>query len=241
MANKRITDLSSLGVYDADVYLEVDKGTFPEAQNMKASVFILSEETARKAQDDVIEAGAGLTVLGAYVPDDTTNYLRAADFAAAVVTPCLKEADNLLDTELAALAATVLGAGNMVKTTITVDSTRINGLKASPFNLLGHPIADTEFTGYRIKIIDAWARLDYSPDPINVSAADLVLRYSDGTQIGTWTGAFYQSAADATQTIDLDTNISVGEDCVQLYCANNSTDPSTSDLYISLVYILEAV
>ena len=241
MANKRINDLTNNGTYDADLYVEVDKGALPEAQKMKLSVVLSDEETAREAQDDTIEAGAGLETDGTYATNEASNYLRAADFAGAGTTPSLKEADNLLDTELAALEAIVLGDSQIVKVTLLCDSTRINGLNASPFNLLGHPIADTEFTGYRIKIIDAWARLDYGAPAVNVSGADLVLRYSDGTQIGTWTGAFYQSAVDATQTIDLDTNISVGENCVQLYCANNSVTGSTSDLYISLVYILEAV
>lgn len=46
------------------------------------------------------QTGAGLEDDGSYSTDDTTNYLKAADFTAASVTPSLKGADKLLDAQI---------------------------------------------------------------------------------------------------------------------------------------------
>ena len=245
MANRRITELTNQGTFDGSLYVEVDDAAFPETKKMTLDILIGEEETAREDQDDVIEAGAGLETDGTYDPDDTTNYIRTADFVAEGITASLKNADFLLDKKLAEVEADALGAGTVTKTTVTVATPSPNGLHSVPYNLLGHPIADTDFTGYRIKVIDAWARIDYSTAAIEVGTDVLVLRYSDGTQIGTWTNGFYESAADAVQSCKLDDNINIptGGDssCIQLYCASDSGGGSNSDFYISLIYVLEVL
>ncbi len=53
---------------------------------------VTGEATARAAQDDAIEAGAGLDADGGYTADATTNYLTAASSS-------LKDADDKLDAQ----------------------------------------------------------------------------------------------------------------------------------------------
>ncbi len=244
MANKRVRDLTTNNTYNDDYYVEVDDAGFAEAQKMKLSVVVSDEAAARETQDDTIEAGCGLETDGTYATNELSNYIKAADFVAGGETESLKGADNLLDAKIKDIETILLGIGNITTRTVTVTHPIASGLFNAPFALLGdpNPLVDTEFSGYRIIVIDAWARIDYKAPAIDVGSDTLNLRYSNGTTIGTWTNAFYESTADGTQKCLLADNVNVPDiSCIQLYCASNDTGSTLSDFYITIVYTLEAI
>jgi len=99
--NTRITGLSEQGTATNNTYFVVDKLGWQRAKKMSLQTVNSLEETSREAQDDVIEAGCGLEADGTYAADGTTNYITAADFAAAGLSADLKNADHLLDEQIA--------------------------------------------------------------------------------------------------------------------------------------------
>lgn len=236
MANKRIVDLSENNTYDGDLYVEVDDGGV-ESEKMKLSVVLSEEEAAREDQDDVIEEGCGLETDGTYDPDDATNYIRTADFAAAAVTPSLKTADTLLDAKIKELEDEIDGMSALTSVAVTVPSPSPRALHSAPYNLIGAP---TDDIGYYRQVVHATAKIDFGTAAVDVGANTLKLRYSNGTVIGTWTNAFYESAADACQDILMSSNVDIpSTGCIQLYCdSDDSVLTSTSDIVIYLVYRL---
>jgi hypothetical protein len=109
MANKTIAQLSSVaGVADADEFeVQVSGETVTKKCTRKQLTQI--EETARIAQDDAIEAGAGLNTDGTYFTLVDSWYLRAADFttgltdrggAKANITQSIASAVRMLDSKL---------------------------------------------------------------------------------------------------------------------------------------------
>lgn len=236
MANKRIIDLTEDGSYDGDNYIEVDQAGNPESYKQKVSVIVNEEATDRADQDDVIEAGCGLETDGTYDADDTTNYIRTADFSAAGYTESLKEADHLLDTQIKANADAIAGQQVMTTITVTCASPNAQGLNAVPYTLL----SASGLSSDSYVLVDVIAQLDYSGGQIDVSNNPLVLRYSGGTEIGEWTYQFYQGSANAMQKIKFNDNVDVAlGEAIELYCAaNDGGVGSTSDIVVTFVYVL---
>lgn len=101
--NSRIKDLQTEWTATSSTYFVVDRADWQRAKKMLLSTVTSLEEAARILQDNTIEAGCGLNAAGVYVPDNTTNFIRAADFAAAGITGSLAHADWLLDSILYAI------------------------------------------------------------------------------------------------------------------------------------------
>ena len=113
MSDKRPKDLTEETTVLGSDFAVIDRPGWPEAKKVTITNYTAPEAALRAAQDNVIEAAAGLSTAGAYDTTATSStntwYLRSADFTAGTtdrsgatgaLTASLKSADRLLDGKL---------------------------------------------------------------------------------------------------------------------------------------------
>jgi len=232
MANKKISDLTAVsGVAAADLF-EVQKSG--ETTSKKASLTQVTqvEVTARAAQDDVIEAGAGLNANGTFDAMTEAWYLRAADFATgltdrggaeASVTANLYNAVRMLDSKL---YANVTQLNSMLKVaTVNCSVADILSCNASPKVLL------TASNHYVFEIISVTGQLDFTTPAYSAGTDKLEIIYANsGGIICELANAFLESGADcayravmktATEIMNVEQDISMR--CATAPTSGNST------------------
>ena len=137
MANKRTKDLSLQATYDGDAFLHIDKDVWSEAKKIKASTILNAEASSRVAADNAIIAGSGLNAGGGYTPDSSTNYINAAGFIGAGLTQNLKNADKLLDAQIAAVYSKIPMSFDIV-----ISHSQILTIYSNPVTLVAAPGAN---------------------------------------------------------------------------------------------------
>jgi hypothetical protein len=232
----KIPDLAVHSTYDDATYLETWQTGWPRSKRMLITKLSEGEETLRVDADDAIIAGAGLDVGGGYATDETSSYLKAADFATAGITANLKNADLLLDAEIAAMNLNVSGFNSVLTTaTIQVKAADMKNISSIPFVLITHQ--DDKF----IDVLHCSAFLDYGGTPFNFSS-HLSIAYNTLTDPPTdgefmklaeaWAEAGADTLAIAERTaygtIDKDTDVVI----------TTATDSAVGNsvVYIYLVY-----
>jgi len=234
---KKIHELTTDSTYDGDYFVAVDTADLVESKKMKLSVVVSAEATARANADTAIKAGAGLESDGTLEAIATSTYLRQADFEAASLTKTLKNAAILLDEALADVEDRVDGINSLTTETIVIEGTAPRRLYTEPVTIITCP------EGYFINIVDCVGVLDYSGGALNCGTSDLIIRYADGTDIGTFSNTFLESEADALckMTPEEHYALKVGENVIVYTTADDTGGASTSDLIFHVTYqIIEA-
>jgi len=235
MANKRINDLTNSASVLNSYVMEVDDGTFVESKKATVEVITQIERDARIAQDNVIEAGAGLNADGTYTPPAGSSYMTAAAFVAAGYTENMFNALRLLDIQIQANTADI--ASILLTTTRVLTVAEINTLYSVPIVLV-----DTSLFAANVivDVIDCVAWINYTA-PAWTTAKTLDIAYSGGADILTFTNGLVVSAADAFQKATPIDNavMSVATDVVARFDAANPTaPPGGSEITIYLSYRL---
>ena len=236
MANKRINDLTGSASVLNSYVMEVDDGTFVESKKATVEVVTQIERDARIAQDNVIEAGAGLNADGTYTPPAGSGYMTAAAFAAAGYTENMFNGMRLLDEQIQTNAADI--ANILLTTTRVLTVAEINTLFTAPVVLV-----DTSAFAVNVivDVIDCVAWINYTAPAWDVGAQTLDVGYDSAADILTFTEAFVESAADAFQKATPIDNavMSVATDIVaRLNSANPTAPPGGSEITIYLSYRL---
>jgi len=191
MANKRIVDLTTqAAIVDAD-WLEVQVST--EAVTKKASVNVVTkvERDARKLQDDIIEAGVGLSVNGIYVPPVGSNYLDSSTY--------VMNALELLDAAIGSSGSAI------VVDTITVSAANLNNAGIAPFQLVAAPGA----TKY-IEVLHLSIWLNFVSAAVECGSQKLVIQYDTGaSHFAEWANAWIEGAADSAAKATWTSNVTM--------------------------------
>ena len=189
-------------------------------------------ETGLQTEIDAIETGAGLSATGTYVAN-TGNYINAADFATAVYTESLNNADRLLDAAIKANAdaITLLGTGSLTAIQDEIDAIELSmgiGLVTTGGVFVGY--TTTNYMDAAISLDGLFQALDAQiksneDDIILLQTADTDLQTeidaietgtglnTDGTFIA-YTGTNFVNASTsiANAITELDTNIQTALD-----------------------------
>lgn len=98
---------------------------------------------AAKAEVDVVEAGAGLSIAGAYVPNGTAHYISTAT--------SLKDADNKLDAQLKTVLDAATHTGDVTGTTaLTIAADAVTSAKIKDGEIVAADMADGAVTSAKI-------------------------------------------------------------------------------------------
>lgn len=227
MANKTITQLSAVAsVADIDEF-EVQVSGELVTKKCTRKQLTQIEETARIAQDNVIEAGAGLNTNGTMPSLPNSYYLKNADFvtgftdsggANANVTPNIVNAVRALDAKLYASTAQLASSIKTIAVNCTVPD--ILAFNVAPKQLLAAS------AGYVHEIISAVAvRLgdEYGATAYEAGTDKLVIRYmGGGSDMFEFPNAFLETSADAASVGVKTANqtLSIGEG-MEMYCATS--------------------
>lgn len=235
MANKTINQLTAVATVTNADEVEVQKSG--ETTTKKATVGQLTtvEATARAAQDDVIEASAGLATNGTYPAMTNSWYLRAADFvtglvdrvgSAANVTANLWNAIRMLDSKLYEIAGTI-GDTEFIRTETVVCSTAdILSCNAVPKVLL------QGISGRRFEILSVFGYNNFNSAAFEAGTDKLEIKYFGGDTMFELSNAFLESGSDLAQRALPTTNVAIPIASVVLYCG---TAPTTGDGEITIV------
>lgn len=241
MANKTIAQLSTVAtVADIDEFeVQVSGETVTKKCTRKQLTQI--EETARIAQDDVIEAAVGLNTNGTYKTLPDSWYLRAADFATGItdrggaegnVVESIEGGLRLLDSKLYESVAQLSQA---IKTiTVELSNADILSLNAVPKVLIPY---QTDYVHEVISIVAAMVAPGVALVAYEAGTDKLAVRYSSGGStifefpnafIETATKSVYSGLATSSQELGISRNI-------ELYCA---TPPTTGNgiMQINITY-----
>lgn len=228
MANKIIHDLTAASGAAATDEFEIQVAGETVTKRVTLTQLTQVEATARAAQDDVIEAGAGLATDGTFTAMTESWYLRASDFTAgftdrggaeATVTANLYNAIRMLD---AKLYSSVAQLSSVVKTiTVNCSAPDILACNAVPKILI--PFS-TDFVHEIISIMGVRLGDDYSATAYEAGTDGFSVRYTGGNEMFTFTNAFVEAAADMAErgvaSADTTLKISAG---IELYCATAPT------------------
>ena len=232
MANKRTIDLTTESSVTNGMYMLVDDASFIEAKKATVEEVTEIERTARVAQDDAIEAGAGLDADGSFSPDAGSRYFTAADFVAAGYTENIRRALRLLDTQIYANASAIDGILVTVTRVLTV--AEINTLYSVPVVLV-----DTSAwaANLLIDVIDCVAWINWG-SVAWTTAKTLDIGYTGGADIMTFTNAFVVAVADTFQKATPTDNaaMKIGDVEVRFDAANPTAPPGDSEITIYLSY-----
>ena len=231
MANKRIYELQSEGTQSDSFYVEVDSDGWTATRKQDIGTLISYEKAERQTQDDVIEAAAGLATDGIYSADNTTNYLTNALFVSAGVTPSLKGADKLLDTQMKSIADRVSGFSNLTQYTVKISSAQVKALNATPISIIAAKGSLTV-----LNVVKCSFFLDYGTAAFNNGAA-LTLQYATSNkQILQSSAGLLAKTSDYYEQTEPDDNMECSvNDGIELTCASDGTTGGGS-LYVNILY-----
>jgi len=235
MANKRTKDLSLQATYDGDAFLHIDKDVWSEAKKIKASTILNAEASSRIAADNAIIAGSGLDYLkvgGGYTPDPSTNYINAAGFISAGLTQNLKNADKLLDAQIAAVYSELPMSFDIV-----ISHSQILTIYSNPVTLVAAPGANKLILPVFVTAYYKYAGTQYSGDTdINV--------YSNNNGFRIVDTAFGYSTITILQNLGIDPEDISNVFNTSLYISTISSNPTggTAGNYIRVIgkyYIID--
>ena len=113
----------------------VDDSSLATPEKLTITDLTAQSEARATAVANGAITGSGLDAgTGAYTPDDTTNYIRTADFVTAGLTASLFNADKLLDLKI----KQTQNIGSKYYT-VTLTSSQILNLKATPILIIPAP------------------------------------------------------------------------------------------------------
>lgn len=256
MANKKISDLTAYATPTGDDLMEIQRTVENVTKKATITQVTATEAAARAAQDNVIEAGAGLNANGTFVANDLTAntwFLRQADFTTgttdragatgAIVPQSIVGALRLLDGRLYATWSLVSGiASDFVVTQIMLSSLQSRNLWNGGNGYTLIPAIDPPPTSdYFFNIIDAVAWNDYATAAMDYGLDTLNLFYdtASGTTIGSWPVTFLESAADLIQKWTHVDNYAITKNKalkVRSTSQNDATGTYTGNIYFRLVY-----
>jgi len=228
---KRTHQLTAYGITptENDIYLECDKTSFTEAKKITTTQICEVETTRATTAEDTIEASTGLNTDGTYVSLSTSNYLKAADFAAAGLAENQSNADLLLDAKIKETELIDTGW-------IEFNYTEIISLRTTKQLLIAAPGANKYIVVEKVLGFNDFntAAFDNGTDTLNVE-------YDSGQLIVQWPQTFIESAADLYQEAAknaADTPINILNEAV--YLRTSSADPTLGNagslIYIKLFY-----
>jgi len=235
MANKRTKDLSLQATYDGDAFLHIDKDVWSEAKKIKASTILNAEASSRSsrvAADNAIIAGCGLSAGGGYAPDQSTNYIKAARFISAGLTQNLKNADKLLDAQIAAVYSELPMSFDIV-----ISHSQILTIYSNPVTLVAAPGANKLILPVFVTAYYKYAGTQYSGDTdINV--------YSNNNGFRIVDTAFGYSTITILQNLGIDPEDISNVFNTSLYISTISSNPTggTAGNYIRVIgkyYIID--
>ena len=232
MANKRTKDLSLQATYDGDAFLHIDKDVWSEAKKIKASTILNAEASSRIAADNAIIAGSGLDAGGGYTPDPSTNYINAAGFISAGLTQNLKNADKLLDAQIAAMYSEFPMSFDIV-----ISHSQILTIYSNPVTLVAAPGANKLILPVFVTAYYKYAGTQYSGDTdINV--------YSNNNGFRIVDTAFGYSTITILQNLGIDPEDISNVFNTSLYISTISYNPTggTAGNYIRVIgkyYIID--
>ena len=235
MANKRTKDLSLQATYDGDAFLHIDKDVWSEAKKIKASTILNAEASSRVAADNAIIAGCGLDNLkvgGGYTPDPSTNYINAAGFIGAGLTQNLKNADKLLDAQIAAVYSEIPMSFDIV-----ISHSQILTIYSNPVTLVAAPGANKLILPVFVTAYYKYAGTQYSGDTdINV--------YSNNNEFRIVNTALGYSTITILQYLGIDSEDISNVFNTSLYISTTSSNPTggTAGNYIRVIgkyYIID--
>ena len=232
MANKRTKDLSLQATYDGDAFLHIDKDVWSEAKKIKASTILNAEASSRVAADNAIIAGCGLNAGGGYTPDQSTNYINAAGFIGAGLTQNLKNADKLLDAQIAAVYSELPMSFDIV-----ISHSQILTIYSNPVTLVAAPGANKLILPVFVTAYYKYAGTQYSGDTyINV--------YSNNNEFPIVNTALGYSTITILQYLGIDSEDISNVFNTSLYISTSSINPTggTAGNYIRVIgkyYIID--
>ena len=237
MANSDIHNLTAAsGAVAADEF-EIQKVGEVTTKKVTLTQLTQVEATARAAQDDIIEAGAGLGTDGTFPAMANSWYLRAADFVTGVVdrggavaniVANLWGAIRMLDSKL---YANSYAMSQTVRTeSVAVSIAEVLACKAVPKTIIVNEAT------FAVECVSAVASLDYGSVKFEAGADDLVIRYKDGgATVFTFPNAFLEATADAIyHAVPVAGVVVIGKG-LELYCASAPTG-GNSTIRIDLLY-----
>lgn len=101
MAQTRTGALQLKTTADSSLYFIVDSAKWTNYKKMKLSTVTSLEANQRILRDDSIRLNVGLSTGFDFIPDSTSNYLTASDFAAYGLGQTIKNALSILDDTIA--------------------------------------------------------------------------------------------------------------------------------------------
>ena len=232
MANKRTKDLSLQATYDGDAFLHIDKDVWSEAKKIKASTILNAEASSRVAADNAIIAGCGLHPPGGYTPDSSTNYINAAGFIGAGLTQNLKNADKLLDAQIAAVYSKIPMSFDII-----ISHSQILTIYSNPVTLVAAPGANKLILPVFVTAYYKYAGTQYSGDTvINV--------YSNNNEFNIVNTALGYSTITILQNLGIDLEDISNVFNTSLYISTSSINPTggTAGNYIRVIgkyYIID--
>ena len=238
MANKRTKDLSLQATYDGDAFLHIDKDVWSEAKKIKASTILNAEASSRVAADNAIIVSCGLDNLstylkvgGGYTPDPSTNYINAAGFIGAGLTQNLKNADKLLDAQIAAVYSEIPMSFDIV-----IYHSQILTIHSNPVTLVAAP-------GANKLILPVFVTAYYKYDGTQYSGDTNIKVYSNNNEFLIVDTAFDYSTITILQNLGIIDNISNVFN-TSLYISTSSRNPTggTAGNYIRFIgkyYIID--
>jgi len=236
MANKTINQLTSVSSVATGDEIEIQKVGEPGTKKATVLQITVPEATARAAQDDAIEAGAGLNTNGTYPAMTNSWYLRAADFvtglvdrvgAAANVTANLWNAIRMLDSKLHEIEDSISNTEIIQTKTIVLQTADILSLNAVPKILL--PAIAT----WHYEIISVFGFNNFDTAAFEAGTSKLEIRYFGGDTIFEFDNSFLEAGSDTLQRALPTTNVSIT--FLTSVVASCATPPTTGDGTITIV------
>ena len=233
MANKRINDLTNSASVLNSYVMEVDDGTFIESKKATVEVITQIERDARIAQDNVIEAGAGLNADGTYTAPAGSGYMTSADFTAAGYTENIYNGLRLLDTQIQANTAAISSILVTVQRELSV--AEINTLFSVPVVLV-----DTSAFAVNklVDVIDCVAWIDYGSAAWDIGTDTLNIGYASAANIMTFPDTLVEAVADRyVKATPIDESVmSLATDVVARLSTANPVGVGDSKITINLSY-----
>ena len=225
MGNKRIYELTEQTTVSDTLVVPVDNSDFAEPKYITVDTLQDDVRDDFATADTAIKTGAGLQADGTLLADESSNYLKAADFSGAGYSQSLRNMARLLDSALASLEAKTYYRG-----VVDVTSAELQAIATTPKTLVSN-LADTSY----INVVDIagfidWETTQYAEDN------NLIIQYATSDEeIGQITSDLIQATSDKFYKGALTANheIKVGEDIELTAAADYTTGDSPIKINIT--------